>query len=259
MPMYTNIGGGSKQLTSLYINKDGSNKALNNAYGNINGSSKLIFSATKYYWYKQYPVNGYTLCDAGSYWRDSSSTSTGLYIRDFYSTDESIVLFSSMTYFDNDPEFRFGGYTTVKYDYNRTEHDSNDISYYLNPSYNGYYYKENDNMTFKISTETYKTYLEVIYHDTYVEYKHSLGISAAYYRVPNSHSTTNYNTIKSATKYSLKSVSTGNSTDGLHRTVATVSSASKTGYIISSITDNSGDYKAYYCDGYYYEYLGYYA
>ena len=56
MPMYTNIGGGSKQIASLYINKDGSNKALNNAYGNINGSKKEIFTATKYYCWRAYPV-----------------------------------------------------------------------------------------------------------------------------------------------------------------------------------------------------------
>ena len=53
MPIYSNIGGGSKQIASLYINNNGSNKALNNAYGNINGSKKEIFSIeTIYTWYK---------------------------------------------------------------------------------------------------------------------------------------------------------------------------------------------------------------
>ena len=61
MSMYTNIGGGSKQLTSLYINKDGSNKALNNVYGNINGSSKEIFTATKKHWWKRYEVTEWEL------------------------------------------------------------------------------------------------------------------------------------------------------------------------------------------------------
>ena len=74
MPMYTNIGGGQKQLASLYINKDGSSKALNNIYANINGSSKVIFSATKYYWYKQHPVSSYTLCNM-PYWEDSTGAS----------------------------------------------------------------------------------------------------------------------------------------------------------------------------------------
>ena len=55
------MGGGSKQLTSLYINNSGSSKVLNNAYGNINGSNKEIFSATKYYWWRAYPVTRYKL------------------------------------------------------------------------------------------------------------------------------------------------------------------------------------------------------
>ena len=65
MGMYTNIGGGSKQLTSLYINKDGSSKKLSACYANIKGSSKNLLDLT-YVWYK-YPVNK---------WEDTAGTSS---------------------------------------------------------------------------------------------------------------------------------------------------------------------------------------
>ena len=49
--MYSNIGGGSKQLTSLYFNYGGSRKTTSSAFANIGGSRKQIFpySATTVY------------------------------------------------------------------------------------------------------------------------------------------------------------------------------------------------------------------
>ena len=63
MSLYTNIGGGQKQIASLYINKDSSNIALSNAYANINGTNKEIFSATKYCYWRAYPVTKWQLCE----------------------------------------------------------------------------------------------------------------------------------------------------------------------------------------------------
>jgi len=60
------LGGGQKQIASLYINKDSSNIALSNAYANINGTNKEIFSATKYYCWKAYPVNAWELVHCSS-------------------------------------------------------------------------------------------------------------------------------------------------------------------------------------------------
>lgn len=52
MPIYANIGGGSKQLISIYSNMDGSRKEIYSAYSNINSVSKLIFN--KKYRYGKY-------------------------------------------------------------------------------------------------------------------------------------------------------------------------------------------------------------
>ena len=82
MPMYSNIGGGSKQIASLYINKDGNNKALNNAYGNINGSKKEIFSKL-YTWAKHtWKYNGSKSYVMGS--RASNKTTSVIPYREQY-------------------------------------------------------------------------------------------------------------------------------------------------------------------------------
>ena len=94
MPMYTNIGGGSKQLTSLYINKDGSNKALNNAYGNINGSKKEIFTATKYYCWRAYPVTAWQLC---SYNGEGRSEYDIRYLKSAYQNSKKVYSSISST------------------------------------------------------------------------------------------------------------------------------------------------------------------
>ena len=265
------MGGGQKQLASLYINKDGSSKALNNIYTNINGSSKVIFSATKYYWYKQYPVSSYTLCSI-QYWQDSTGYSyegvvNYLCPKSFSSTSDTIPLYSSMSYTNSSGSLQFSGYNSVNFDYNRTESSDNDIYYYLNPSYDGYYfpgYGFNNNIAFKVSSSG--SSLEVIYHDTYVEYRALLRLNGVYYKVPKSYST-NFNTVKYNSKLSLNTVTTGASKYSSSRTVVTDLTSSNSGYKIgwySDDSDYSDDYpkscnRAFYCDGYYYEYLGYYA
>ena len=66
MPMYTNIGGGSKKLASLYINNNGTSKKLNYAYANINGSKKEIYPAQKYKMtYKSYTSYTYEYTSNG--------------------------------------------------------------------------------------------------------------------------------------------------------------------------------------------------
>ena len=57
MPMYSNIGGGAKQFTSLYINKNGTRNEILAAYGNIDGSSKQIY--IKIYKWAKYSVETY--------------------------------------------------------------------------------------------------------------------------------------------------------------------------------------------------------
>ena len=273
MPMYTNIGGGGqKQIASLYINKDGNNKALNNAYGNINGSKKEIFSATKYYWYKQHQVSSYTLCDM-PYWKNNTGASyesgydNYLCPKNFYSTSDTIPLYSSMSYTNSSGSLQFSRYNSVSFNYNRTDHSDGSITYHLDPSYNGYYfpgYGYNDYIAFKISS--YGSSLTVIYQSSYTEYRPVLKISSVYYKVPKSYST-NFNTVKYTSKLSLNTVTTGASKYSSSRTVVTDLTSGNSGYKIgwySDDSDYSDDYpkschRAFYCDGYYYEYLGYYA
>ena len=73
MSVYANIGGGSKQLTSLYANINGSSKTISNMYANINGSSKIIFSAEKKYWYKRYNVASWDVKKSSMYDSDFDS------------------------------------------------------------------------------------------------------------------------------------------------------------------------------------------
>ena len=84
--------------------------------------------------------------------------------------------------------------------------------------------------------------------------------------MPKSYST-NFNTVKYNEKLYLETVTTGASKYNSSCTVVTNLASSNSGYIIGSHSDDSNycdDYpyscsRAYYCDGYYYEYLGYYA
>lgn len=228
---------------------------MNSVYGNINSASKQIYSTTKYYWYKRYPVSSYTLFDAGSSWKNSSSADgNGLYIKDLYSVNDSFTLYKSYGIYPGSPIINLSDSCNVSFDYNETTHSNGSTIYYLNPFHNGSYFKDsryNDHIVFKVSSSG--SYLEVDGN----KYRHNLSISASYYILPSDYSA-KYITIKSTKKYSLSSISTGTSTDGSYRTIPVINS-SNSGYIVSTISDNSGSNKAYYCDGYYYEYLGYYA
>mgnify|MGYP006957391627 CR=1 FL=1 len=73
MPIYTNIGGGQQQLSSIYINNNGSSKAISNAYANINNSSKEIFTGTKRHWWKYYKINKWTYTDYTGGFYDSDT------------------------------------------------------------------------------------------------------------------------------------------------------------------------------------------
>ena len=98
MPMYTNIGGGTKQLTSIYINKDGTRKSISNAYANINAISKEIFaqlySWIRYTYYGSTTRETYPDIDT---WSDDitetdilgSILADGLYIATSYTINES--------------------------------------------------------------------------------------------------------------------------------------------------------------------------
>ena len=99
MPMYANIGGGAKQLTSLYINKDGTRKSISNAYANINAISKEIF-AQLYSWirYTYYGSSTQEQYPKIETWSDDSDggdaglyagLNNGLYIATSYTINES--------------------------------------------------------------------------------------------------------------------------------------------------------------------------
>ena len=65
MGVYANIGGSSKQISSIYDNIDGTSKKLSALYANINGSKKNILEPT-YVWYR-YPATS---------WEDNRGTSS---------------------------------------------------------------------------------------------------------------------------------------------------------------------------------------
>ena len=127
MPMYTNIGGGSKQLTSLYINKDGSNKELSNAYANINGSSKEIFS--KLYKWAKYAKGSHYMALQYNYrsWQVSLYTT--------YSICKSISVNSSETEDSSGRGRVYYGENTVSGAYYPGQ-TSDTVGYYLCAPYN---------------------------------------------------------------------------------------------------------------------------
>lgn len=128
MPMYTNIGGGTKQLTSIYINKDGTRKSISNAYANINAISKEIF-AQLYSWIK-YTYHGSDTREAYPYleiWSSEkvetdvlpSILADGLYIATSYTIDKSTKKVSLVN-----PKFLYAkSSATLHYDYQDYPYD----------------------------------------------------------------------------------------------------------------------------------------
>ena len=60
MAVFANIGGSSKQLSSIYGNIGGANKKLSSLYANIKGSNKDLLKVS-YTWYR-YPATSYEDC-----------------------------------------------------------------------------------------------------------------------------------------------------------------------------------------------------
>ena len=116
MGMYTNIGGGSKRLTSIYTNNNGSRKKLSNAYGNINGTSKELLQVL-YRWKKTYASKWESTyrTGSGSTYSYESSCST-------CNTTHSFIggmwcspgyYYSSVSYNNSTGEFRGSGGTYI--------------------------------------------------------------------------------------------------------------------------------------------------
>lgn len=281
MAIYTNIGGTSKQIYSICTNNNNASKGFINVYSNISGTQKEIFTGTKKFWFKAYPVNKYnvyvgtdiTLDDDGV----SASSTNG------YNANSSYILYKDATSPDNICSFALSNSVKV---YCNSGSDGK----HLDSQYNNYYYTLYGNdVIFQVdSSGTY-------YNDSDDK---SFSWHCFYYKLPVSHSSsytlisiqgneelTQYpeSYIKSYTPcysngkwfmyYGQKKMTgiqkyNSHNGDGVpyighpnateYYARPTIETNVSSFYSINENTDNTGDPYSYYSDGYYYEYLGFY-
>ena len=161
--IYSNIGGGSRRVTSLYDNVGGSRKTISSAYCNIGGSRKQIhpyYTVTEYA-YKRHTVNSWT--------KKSMSGAGGIY--DFSGLSS---LYTSYSFNSSTGKFTLSGSATP------SEYNDYGDAYFSSPVY----YKLNDRLI--VATETIQ-----ICHGCGCE---NIPISAAYYAYPNGYSSS-YTTV----------------------------------------------------------------
>lgn len=262
-------------------------------YANINGSSKIIFSAEKKYWYKRYNVTSWDVKKSSKYDSDfdSSYETDDCYLPSSYDSyyNTSYYLYKNYTIATGGGgSFTLSNASKISWipDPDNANQDGNVVKsyyYYLGSSFNGYYCPAYDSCRSSTASSS------IIYHikagDTSGTCLLSLdnsegtvttGISVSYdyllYAIPTGHSSS-YTLIGAeaqsgwgyAKGYGPYYSDTNNKwyINGYHLlynvTSSSISYASTSGYGATESTDDRNETYAYYFDGYYWEYLGYYA
>ena len=296
MPTYANIGG-AKQLASIYSNIGGSNKSLSAIYANIGGSSKIIFEGIKKYWYKRYNVTSWEVKKCTSMYDEDTDSFTETnnhylppYHWQYYNGDSYYLYKNYSVSTDYRNRFTLTGASKISWIPSEnngtgdTAIEKQTYIYYLGSNFNGYYCPVTTGCT---STTAYSSQIyHIIAADDHGSYMLEIDFSDGSERSdiaiqfdyllwlqPTAHSS-NYTLIgasaregwgaSSANKYSPWLSSNGTwYIDGYHLLYniasSSISEATGAGYGGQIDTDDYDELYAYYFDGYYWEYLGYYA
>lgn len=271
MGLYTNINNVQKELMSLNVNIGNSQKNISAAYANIDGTQKQIFEAKKYYWWKAYPVtsweqvksyNNYNnntddddvyieyICDAKGGYKTCTLQSNGQFLLSDYFT---------FTWSDKTIDESSYGTTTS---WSTAERD-----FYLD--WWAWY-----SHTSSQYLSSYPVYFSISLGSSQMESDSFFGgytvgrIDYGLYAQPTAHSS-NYKLIKCNNYYKgyVPYIGGGIQSDGTYQANYAYylfnydgnDSNAGIGYAFSRNYDDHGDIQRYYFDGYYWEYLGYYA
>ena len=222
MPTYGNIGGASKEIKPWYTNIIGAQNTISNIYTNINGTSKEIYTKQLSHWWKQYPVTSWSQSNSITFYNMSSDKVNG---QDHYGYKQ-YGLSQSGT-------FNLSGGFNVSYTSEDSGYNGSTIST-ANESFYNYYCTDSGIVTQQA----------IVFVTSY-----SYGVfSSGGYEEFMSGTVTYATPVSRSSQYTLvKDLVKKYPDNGYHYEQSWVDS------------DFNGAKYAYIYDGYYYEYLGYYA
>lgn len=271
MGLYANINNIQKELTSLNVNIGNSQKSISAAYTNIGGTQKQIFEAKKYHWWKAYPVTSWEQIKS---YNNYNSSTEGDYA---YSESWQAIKGAYKTCtLQSNGKFLLSNYFTFTWVDEESETNSYGTTYYSKTKESDFYTVNVWYPTSSTYTTSYPVYCNYVANSTQLENSSGstigsytiFSITYGLYAKPTAHSST-YKLIKCNNYYQgyVPNTNSGIQSDGTYPVDRFYylfnydgnNSDTGIGYGLHEAYDDYGDLQFYYFDGYYWEYLGYYA